>query len=85
VIRQEHHEEVGRRRKSYQNQGIETSQPAVPDTVGVALAGLAGWRDAGGTAGLAVGTGLQVMAAIMEEDATAARGPKGADMIRAGQ
>ena len=52
-------------RKNYQNQEIDTSQPAVPDTVSVALAELAGELREGLLA-LAVGTGLQVMAAIME-------------------
>ena len=63
-------------RKDYQNQEIDTSQPAVPDTVSVALAELAGEMREGLLA-LAVGTGLQVMAAIMEADVTAACGPKG--------
>jgi transposase-like protein len=62
--------------KDYQNVGIGTSQPAVPETVSVALAELAGELREGLLA-LAVGTGLQVMAAIMEEDVTAACGPKG--------
>jgi putative transposase len=63
-------------RKDYQNQEIDTSQPAVPDTVSVALAELAGELREGLLA-LAVGTGLQVMAAIMEADVAAACGPKG--------
>src|SRR3954470_18793355 len=63
-------------RKDYQNQEIDTSQPAVPETVSVALAELAGEMREGLLA-LAVGTGLQVMAAIMEADVTAACGPKG--------
>jgi putative transposase len=63
-------------RKTYQNEGLDTSQPAVPDTVSVALAELAGEMREGLLA-LAVGTGLQVMAAIMEADVTAACGPKG--------
>ena len=62
--------------KTYQSEGLGTSQPAVPDTVRVVLAGLAGELREGLLA-LAVGTGLQVMAAIMEEDVTAACGPKG--------
>ncbi len=52
-------------RKHYQNEEIDTSQPAVPDTVSVALTELAGEMREGLLA-LAVGTGLQVMAAIME-------------------
>jgi putative transposase len=62
--------------KDYQNVGIDTSQPAVPEMVSVALAELAGELREGLLA-LAVGTGLQVMAAIMEEDVTAACGPRG--------
>jgi transposase-like protein len=63
-------------RKNYQNEKIDTSQPAVPDTVSVALGELAGELREGLLA-LAVGAGLQVMAALMEEDVTAACGPKG--------
>jgi transposase-like protein len=63
-------------RKSYQNEEIDTSLPAVPDTVSVALAELSGELREGLLA-LAVGTGMQVMAAIMEEDVTAKCGPKG--------
>lgn len=62
--------------KTYQNDELDTSYPAVPDTVSVALAELAGEMREGLLA-LAVGTGLQVMAAIMEADVTAACGPKG--------
>ena len=62
--------------KTYQNEGFDTSHPAVPDTVSVALAELAGEMREGLLA-LAVGTGLQVMAAMMEADVTAACGPKG--------
>jgi putative transposase len=63
-------------RKNYQNQKIDTSQPAVPDTVSVALGELAGELREGLLA-LAVGAGLQVMAALMEQDVTAVCGPKG--------
>jgi transposase-like protein len=63
-------------RKNYQNKEIDTSRPAVPETVSVALGELAGELREGLLA-LAVGTGLQVMAAIMEEDVTAVCGPKG--------
>ena len=63
-------------RKTYQNEEIDTSRPAVPETVSVALAELAGELREGLLA-LAVGAGLQVMAAIMEEDVAAACGPKG--------
>ena len=48
----------------------------MPETVSVALAELAGQMREGLLA-LAVGAGLQVMAAIMEEDVTAVCGPKG--------
>jgi transposase-like protein len=62
--------------KKYQKSEIETSAPAVPETVRVALAELAGQMREGLLA-LVVGAGLLVMAAIMEEDATAVCGPKG--------
>jgi putative transposase len=63
-------------RKDYQNREIDTSQPAVPERVSVALDELAGELREGLLA-FAVGTGLQVMAAIMDEDVTAVCGPKG--------
>ena len=63
-------------RKQYQNEEIDTSQPAVPEQVSVALGELAGELREGLLA-LAVGTGLQVMAALMEADITAVCGPKG--------
>jgi transposase-like protein len=63
-------------RKDYQNEEIDTSQPAVPEQVSVALGELAGELREGLLA-LAVGTGLQVMAALMEADITAVCGPKG--------
>jgi transposase-like protein len=63
-------------RKQYQNEEIDTSQPVVPERVSVALGELAGELREGLLA-LAVGSGLQVMAAIMEADVTAACGPKG--------
>jgi putative transposase len=62
--------------KKYQKREIETSAPAVPETVSVALAELAGEVQEGLLA-LAVGTGLQVMAAMMEADVTARCGIKG--------
>jgi hypothetical protein len=63
-------------RKTYQNEEIDRSQPTVPETVSVALDELVtDMRE--GLLALAVGTGLQVMGAIMEEDVTAACGPKG--------
>jgi putative transposase len=63
-------------RKDYQNREIYTSQPAVPERVSVALDELAGELREGLLA-FAVGTGLQVMAALMDEDVTAVCGPKG--------
>jgi putative transposase len=63
-------------RKQYQNEEIDTSRTAVPDTVSVALGELAGELREGLLA-LAVGTGLQVMTALMEADVTAACGPRG--------
>jgi hypothetical protein len=63
-------------RKAYQNEEVDTSRPAVPEQVSVALGELAGELREGLLA-LAVGTGLQVMAALMEADVTAACGPRG--------
>jgi putative transposase len=63
-------------RKNYQNEEIDTSQPAVPEAVSVALTELAGEVQEGLLA-LAVGAGLQVMAAMMEADVTARCGIKG--------
>jgi putative transposase len=63
-------------RKIYQNQKIDTSQPVVPEQVSVALDELTGQLREGLLA-LAVGTGLQVMAAMMDSDVTAVCGPKG--------
>ena len=63
-------------RKNYQNREIDTNQPAVSETVSVAMAELAGDMQEGLLA-LAVGAGLQVMAAMMEQDVAAACGPKG--------
>ncbi|HEX2299821.1 MAG TPA: IS256 family transposase [Pseudonocardiaceae bacterium] len=62
--------------KTYQNQDVGTSRPALPDTVSVAIGELAGELREGLLA-LAVGTGLQVLAALMEDDVTAVCGPKG--------
>ena len=61
--------------KNYQNQEIETSHPGVPERVSVALAELAG-EVREGLLALAVGAGLQVLAAMMEDDVTAACGPR---------
>jgi putative transposase len=63
-------------RKNYQNREIDTNQPTVSATVSVALDELAAdMRE--GLLALAVGAGLQVMAAIMEQDVAAACGPRG--------
>ena len=62
--------------KTYQNEQIDTNQPAVAEVVSVALAELAGEVQEGLLA-LAVGTGLEVMAAMMEADVTAQCGIKG--------
>ena len=63
-------------RKTYQNEESDTSQPTVPEAVSVALAELAGEVQEGLLA-LAVGAGLQVLTALMEEDVTAQCGVKG--------
>jgi transposase-like protein len=62
--------------KKYQNDKRDTSQPAVPEHVSVALGELVG-EVREGLLALAVGTGLQVLTAMMEADVTAACGPKG--------
>jgi putative transposase len=62
--------------KNYQKTDSEACAPVVPERVSVALAELAGEVQEGLLA-LAVGTGLQVMAAMMEADVTAVCGPKG--------
>lgn len=65
--------------KIYQTDKIDTSELTVPETVSVTLAELAG--EVGevreGLLALAVGTGLQVMTALMEADVTAKCGPQG--------
>lgn len=58
------------------------SQPAVPEAVSVAVAELAG-EVREGLLALAVGAGLQVMAAMMESDVTAACGLKGRQTLSA--
>ena len=63
-------------RKDYQNEEIDTSRAAVPEQVSVALGELTGELREGLLA-LAVATGLQVMAALMEADVTAVCGPRG--------
>jgi putative transposase len=63
-------------RKTYQNEESDTSQPTVAEAVSVALAELAGEVQEGLLA-LAVGAGLQVLTALMEQDVTAQCGVKG--------
>jgi putative transposase len=62
--------------KKYQNNKADTSQPAVPEQISVALGELVG-EVGEGLLALAVGTGLQVLSAMMEADVTAACGVKG--------
>jgi putative transposase len=64
--------------KQYQTRGVEASTPelTVPDEVSVALAEIAESAREGLLA-LAVGAGLQVMRALMEESVTTLAGPKG--------
>jgi putative transposase len=62
--------------KNYQSDKRETSVPAVPEQVSVALGELVG-EVREGLLALAVGTGLQVLTAMMEADVIAACGPKG--------
>jgi len=63
-------------RKTYQNKKIDTNEPTVSGAVSVALTELVGEVQEGLLA-LAVGTGLQVLTALMEEDVTARCGVKG--------
>jgi len=63
-------------KKSSQNQPTDATAPAVPERVSVAMAEIAENMQEGLLA-LAVGAGLQVMAALMEADVTALAGPKG--------
>jgi putative transposase len=66
--------------KKYQKNNIDTPTDGegfvVPERVSVAMGEIAGSMREGLLA-LAVGTGLQVMQALMEADVTAAAGPKG--------
>jgi len=65
--------------KKYQKNNIDTPTGdglVVPERVSVAMAEIAGSMREGLLA-LAVGTGLQVMQALMEADVTAVAGPKG--------
>jgi transposase-like protein len=63
-------------KKSNQVQSVDASASAVPERVSVAMSEIA--ENMGeGLLALAVGAGLQIMAALMEADVTALAGPKG--------
>ena len=62
--------------KNYQNDEFDTSKLTVPERVSVAMNEIAAdMRE--GLLALAVGTGLQVMAQLMEADVAAVCGPRG--------
>jgi putative transposase len=63
-------------KKSNQNLAVDATMPAIPEQVSVAMAEIAENMQEGLLA-LAVGAGLQVMAALMEADVTALAGPRG--------
>ena len=63
-------------KKSSQKQPVGASVPAIPERVSVAMAEIAENMQEGLLA-LAVGVGLQVMAALMEVDVSTLAGPKG--------
>jgi len=63
-------------KKDYQKNSTSVTMPALPQAVTVALVELVGEVQEGLLA-MAVGTGLQVMAAMMSADLEAACGPKG--------
>ena len=63
-------------KKSNQIQSVDWTRPAIPERVGVAMSEIAENMHEGLLA-LAVGAGLQVMAALMEADVTELAGPKG--------
>jgi transposase-like protein len=63
-------------KKSNQVQSVDASASAVPERVSVAMSEIA--ENMGeGLLALAVGAGLQIMAALMDADVTALAGPKG--------
>jgi transposase-like protein len=62
--------------KQYQNRGIDASELVVPEQVSVVMAGIAE-SAAEGLLAVAVGAGLQVVAALMAESVTALAGPRG--------
>ena len=69
-------------KKSSQNQPVGASVPAIPERVSVAMSEIAESMHEGLLA-LAVGAGLQVMAALMEADVNTLAGPKGRhNMVR---
>jgi putative transposase len=63
-------------KKSGQIQSVDASAPAIPERVSVAMGEIAENMQEGLLA-LAVGAGLQVIAALMEADVTGLAGPKG--------
>jgi putative transposase len=68
-------------KKSNQIESVDASASAVPERITVAMAEIT--ENMGeGLLTLAVGAGLQVMAALMEADMTALAGPKGAAMTK---
>jgi len=63
-------------KKDYQKKAVSATTPMLPEAVSIAMAELAGDVQ-GGLLAMAVGTGLQVMAALMNADVEASCGPKG--------
>ena len=63
-------------KKDYQKNAVSATTPMLPEAVSIAMAELAGDVQEGLLA-MAVGTGLQVMAALMNADVEASCGPKG--------
>jgi hypothetical protein len=63
-------------KKNYQNDAASATAPVLPEAVSVVMAELAGDVQEGLLA-MAVGTGLQVMAAMMNADVEAVCGPRG--------
>ena len=63
-------------KKDYQKNAVSATTPMLPEAVSIAMAELAGDVHEGLLA-MAVGTGLQVMAALMNADVEASCGPKG--------
>jgi len=63
-------------KKDYQKNAVSATTPMLPEAVSIAMAELAGDVQEGLLA-MAVGTGLQVMAALMDADVEASCGPKG--------